>query len=119
MPRDSSVSRDAASVVDIVTAARKAVEFVGLMDRDEFDADEKTQSGVLHQLMLIGEATKRLSSDFKHANTGVHWKQMAGMRDYLIHEYDQVDVDEVWSTVSEDLPALIEQIEPLVQRRES
>ena len=75
--------------------------------------DLKTQSAVLHQLMLFGEGVKRLSDEFRDEHPEIPWRLIAGMRDRLIHSYDEVDLDQVWKTVGEDLPALIASIEPL------
>ena len=75
-----------------------------------FEVDLKTQSAVLHQLLVIGEAVKRLSPTFRVRHAHVPWSLIAGMRDHLIHGYDAVDLDEVWRTVRRDLPALLQAI---------
>lgn len=105
--------RDEAHVLDILKAARLAIEFKGPEEKAEFLEDAKTQSAVLHQLLVIGEAVKRLSPDFRAAHPEVPWKLIAGTRDKLIHFYEGVDLEEVWKTVSTDLPELIRLIEPL------
>lgn len=104
------MDRDQATVVDILNAARKAEQFSEGFDFGDFSADEKTQAAVLHEIMLIGEAVKRLSAEFRDTNSGVDWQTIAGMRDVLIHEYDTVDVEEVWQTVEKDIPELIKKI---------
>jgi uncharacterized protein with HEPN domain len=109
-------SRDEASLVDILDAARLINEFVTGLDKASFLADVKTQSAVLHQLLLLGEATKRLSAPLRAAHPQVPWRGMAGMRDKLIHDYDDVDLDEVWKTIQTDVPHLVAIIEPLVMR---
>jgi uncharacterized protein with HEPN domain len=91
-----------------------AIEFRGQADKTDFLADLKTQSAVLHQLLIIGEAAKRLSADFRAAHPEVPWKLIAGTRDKLIHFYEGVDLDEVWKMATADLPQLIRWIEPLV-----
>lgn len=108
------MSRDEGNLLDILKAARLAIEFKGQTDKDEFLADLKTQSAVLHQLLIIGEAVKRLSPEFRGAHPEVPWKLIAGTRDKLIHFYEGVDLDEVWKMVTADLPQLIRRIEPLV-----
>ena len=65
------------------------------MDKETFLKDIKTQSAILHQLMVIGEAVKRLSQDFRTRYPELPWELIAGMRDKLIHGYDIVDLDEV------------------------
>ena len=105
--------RDEAHLLDILKAARLAIEFKGPADKAEFLGDAKSQSAVLHQLLIIGEAVKRISPEFRAAHPEVPWKLIAGTRDKLIHFYEGVDLDEVWKMVSSDLPQLIRWIEPL------
>ncbi len=68
----------------------------------------------MHQLLILGEAVKRLSDAFRNSHSELPWQMMAGMRDVLIHHYDGVDIDEVWNTVRKDLPKLLQIVEPLI-----
>lgn len=108
------MSRNDATLLDIAQAARLVIEFQSEVTEAEFYKDAKTQSAILHQLMVLGEAVKRLSPEFRDQHPEVPWKLIAGMRDHLIHAYDAVDLDEVWKTATTDVPALLEQIEPLL-----
>ncbi len=108
--------RDEAILLDIAKAARLALEFAHGLDQDAFLEDLKTQSAVSHQLMVLGEAVKRLSDDFCAKHPAVPWRQIAGMRDRLIHGYDVVDLDEVWLVLEKDLPELLTQLEPLLPK---
>lgn len=108
--------RDDATLLDILKAARLVVEFKGKLTKNAFLRDIKTQSAILHQLLVIGEAVKRLSEDFRTQHRRIPWPRVAGMRDKLIHEYDAVDLGEVWKTVSSDIPLLISFLEPLVPK---
>jgi uncharacterized protein with HEPN domain len=74
--------------------------------RESFMSDRKTQSAVIRQLEIIGEAVKQLSSDLTSSHPQVPWRQIAGTRDRLIHAYFRVDLDAVWAMVAQDLPAL-------------
>lgn len=107
------MSRDEAILLDILRAARLALEFRGKANKTEFLADLKTQSAVLHQLLILGEAVKRLSPEFRAAHEDVPWKLIAGTRDKLIHFYEGVDLEEVWKMVTADLPDLIRRLAPL------
>lgn len=108
MPLDP---RDAATLWDIRNACRNAIEFVGDMSQDDFRADKKTHYAVIAQIEIIGEATKRLSMDFREAHAAIPWRKIAGMRDFLIHLYDEVDLEEVWNTTTESIPELLAYIE--------
>jgi uncharacterized protein with HEPN domain len=101
------MSRDDGVLLDILNAARLAEEFTRGLRKAGFLSDPKTCFAVLHQLIVIGEAAKRLSPDFRGAHPEIPWKSIAGLRDILVHEYDTVDLDEVWRTVQSDLPKLI------------
>jgi uncharacterized protein with HEPN domain len=108
------MSRDDATLVDLARAARLARAFVERMDQTAFLADLKTQSAVLHQLLILGEAAKRLSQEFRDAHAQVPWPLITGMRDMLIHHYDAVDLNVVWDTIHKDLPNLLSFVTPLL-----
>lgn len=111
--------RDLASLLDAVEAARAALSFTAGMDRGAFIADLKTQSAVQHQLLVLGEAVKRISSSYRQQHPQLPWRDIAGTRDNLIHGYDQVDLEEVWDIVTRDLPAFLAQAEPLLPAEEA
>ena len=72
-------------------------------DHQSFSDDFMTQDAVVRQLEIIGEATKRISIELRNINPQVPWSDMAGMRDILIHDYIDVDIDIVWKTASESI----------------
>lgn len=109
------MSRDDAHVLDILEAARRAEAFVEGMSDTAFLDDIKTQSAVFHQLTVLGEATRRVSQEFRDAHPGVPWKDMAGLRSRIVHDYDEIDLDEVWNILRKDLPALIPQLETIAR----
>ncbi len=111
--------RDEATLLDIARAARSVLVFTQGLEKEEFLEDFKTQSAVLYQLIVIGEAVKRLSFDFRSQHPEILWTLIAGMRDHLIHGYDVVDWDEVWKTATSDVPDLVSKIEPLLPRETS
>jgi uncharacterized protein with HEPN domain len=80
-----------------------------------FLASRLIQDGVIRNLEVIGEATKNLSSELRDANPAIPWRQIAGMRDVLIHDYLKVNLARVWRTVITDLPPLRETITRLVR----
>jgi len=96
-----------------------AIADIGDFTRDgraAFLADRKTQSAVIRQLEIIGEAVKRLSIESTSAEPSVPWRQISGARDRLIHGYFNVDVDAVWAMVEQDLPALRDRVSKLLAR---
>jgi uncharacterized protein with HEPN domain len=105
---------DAAIVLDIVLACRRLSRFVADADESAFLADEEKRWATVSQLMLIGEASRRLSDQFCQQHAAVPWHQISGMRNRLVHQYDKIDWPLVWTTVCRDVPKLLEQLEPLV-----
>jgi uncharacterized protein with HEPN domain len=77
--------------------------------------DHLIQDGVIRQLEIIGEASKRLSAEIKEKYLEIPWKDITGMRDKLIHDYFGVDLDAVWDTVEKDIPVLKNKLESLVK----
>ena len=108
------MERDAATFLDIARAAALIQQFVAGLPKEQFLIDLKTQSAVLHQLTVLGEAVKRLSPAFRVQHPILPWSLMAGMRDHLIHAYDVVDLEEIWNTATNDIPDVVTKITPLL-----
>lgn len=98
-PRDASIY-----LQDILRAIAHIDTYVADMTFEMFAVDSKTQDAVVRNLEIIGEAVKRLPVDFRTAHPNVAWHPAAAMRDFLIHEYPEVDVKAVWDTIQTDLP---------------
>lgn len=111
------MARDDAIILDIVNSARLVEIFVQDMTKEDFLADIKTQSAVLHQVTVIGEAVRRLSPAFRERHPVLPWALMVGMRDHLIHGYDAIDLEEVWNTAKHDVPEVLIKLGPLAPRR--
>lgn len=113
------MSRDDAWLLDIIYYAKLALEFTEGMDDVGFAEDLKTQAAVTRTIEVIGEAAKRLSPEFRSAHPDLPLREAAGMRDRVIHEYDRVVIHRLWEVVRDDLPDLIEKLEPLVPEEPS
>ena len=93
-----------------ILAAIADIESFTTEGRAGLMADRKTQSAVLRQLEIVGEAVKNLSATLTATETVVPWRLIAGTRDRLIHAYFNVSLDAVWSMIEQDLPALRENV---------
>jgi uncharacterized protein with HEPN domain len=83
--------------------------------RDEFINDETLKRAVVRSLEIIGEATKKIPADYKYKWNSIQWKNMAGMRDRLIHDYMGVNYMIVWDVAKNKIPELYFQIEEVLK----
>ncbi|MCC3415139.1 MAG: DUF86 domain-containing protein [Microcoleus sp. PH2017_29_MFU_D_A] len=113
MPRDNE------SLIDIERAARRILRYTDKISRAELEMNDEKLSAILYQIAIIGEATKRLSQDFRQQHPEIPWREIAGMRDMLIHKYDQVDFDVIWDVVQSKLPELVTKLEPILPSPEN
>lgn len=101
---------------DMLEHAEKAVHFVQGMAESDFRHDEKTIFAVIRALEVIGEAAKNIPEPIKNKYPHIPWRDMAGMRDKLIHHYFGVDLKTVWKTVMKDLPLLEANLETIISQ---
>lgn len=108
---------DEASVLDMLIAAKDVIRFAGT-DRDAYMSDTRTQLAVERLLEIVGEASRRVSEDFKADHSQVPWRHATDLRNVITHEYDKIDRDQVWDIIQRQLPQLIATLEPLVPEEE-
>lgn len=109
--------RDQETLVDIMRAIELIVQYTQGVDYNELSQNLEKQDAILRRITIIGEATKRLSKEFRTQHPSIPWKAIAGMRDVITHDYDEVDLDEIWTVINEDLPKLFNYIKTLVTRQ--
>src|SRR6266478_8759021 len=98
--------KDRIYVEHILEAIALIEGFVAGKTLDDFERNPMLNSAVIRQLEVIGEAAKRLSEDFKSERNHLPWRRITGMRDFLIHEYLEIDLEIVWRTAMEDIEEL-------------
>jgi len=103
---------------DIINAMTSIESFVGKMDFDQFKDDDKTTSAVIRKLEIIGEAAKNIPKNITEKYSSVPWKEMAGMRDKLIHFYFGVNLKLVWQTIKHRIPQLKLSIKQILEEIE-
>ncbi len=99
-------------IEDILDGMNKAEKLIEGISFSQFEADFRTNFAVVRALEIIGEAVKRLPNELCQQYPDIPWKGMAGMRDRIIHGYDNVDLQIVWEVVKKDIP----QIKPKIEK---
>ena len=97
-------------VEDIMEGIEKIERYVEGMSKKEFLEDSRTQDAVIRRLEVMGEAVKNIPQEFRDEYPKIPWKQIAGMRDILIHGYFGVNLERIWNTLKEDVPDLKKKI---------
>lgn len=104
-------------VEDISEATRRLEIYSQDMDYGAFLEDIKTQDAVIRNFEIIGEAAKNITDDFKEKHPDIPWKDLAGIRDKLIHHYFGVNLEIVWTIIEEDLPNLKKELQDISKEK--
>jgi len=108
---------DTALLIDIVNHARRIADFVAGQTWAAFSANAEKQAAVAHHIMIIGEAVRRLSPGFKDAHPSIPWANIANMRNRLIHDYGDTQIEILWTVATERVPDLARYLDPLLPIR--
>lgn len=108
------MKNDSVYINQILDSVKKIRLFTERMDQAAFLANQKTQSAVMMQLILIGELVKKISDETKK-EIDLPWKDITGFRDRGVHDYFEMDLDIVWETLQSDIPILTEKLKSYVQ----
>lgn len=112
----SAHRRDRDYVYDIWEAMDRILTYTSELDYDQFMEDRKTQDAVLRNLQVMGEATKKLSPELREAYPDIPWREIAGMRDKIAHEYFGVNYEIVWTVASRDITDVFPRIEAILKQ---
>lgn len=93
--------------------------FIKNISEEKFLKDKLRQSAVVREIEIIGEATKNLPEEFTKKYTNIPWKDIAGMRDKIIHHYFGLDLEEIWKVIKEDIPKLKDEINEILKSRKT
>lgn len=106
---------DLVYVGHIYDSVQAILRFTAGRSFEEFSSDEMMREAVFRKLEIIGEATKRISVEFRVQHDDLPWKKMAGMRDKLIHDYMGIRFATVWSAIRENIPELEMKLQKLIK----
>ncbi len=112
------MQRDINSIEDILSAANEIQDFLGNIDQQAFLNDRLRFSAVIHKLLIIGEACTRFSKEFRAKYPEIPWRQIIGMRNILIHAYDDIILQEVWYAATVSTPQLVQLLEQILPQEQ-
>lgn len=98
---------------DIIKACTEISNFIAESDFDKFIKDRKAYYAVLMNLSIVGEAASHFPEDVRLKNPQIDWRTIVATRNFLMHEYFEIDPKIVWKTSTEDLPVLLKSMETL------
>lgn len=107
-----SFEEDSVYVGHMLDMTRRAVDAVKGKSRADFDAEDILRLGLTHLVQVIGEAARKVSTEFREKHPEIPWRKIVGMRHRIVHDYMRVDEDILWQVVSDDLHELL----PLLER---
>ena len=105
---------DAAYLFDMLSAAEKVRRYVQGKTFEEYRRDDLLRDGVERNIEIIGEAARRVSAGFRGEQPGIPWRKMIAQRNVLVHEYQDVRIEEIWKVATVHVPGLIDALKPLI-----
>lgn len=104
------MQRDIQFLLDMLQSAELIMTYINQCDKNEFIENIQLQDSVIRRLLVIAEAAKRVSEVTKQNLANISWQEINGMRNRLVHEYDDIDLDIVWDVVQLEIPHLISEL---------
>ena len=99
----------------MLDAARQAMEFAAGCTRDDLDIDAMRARALVQCLAVVGEAAARVDEEARSKHPVIPWRKIVGVRNRLVHAYFDIDHDQIWRMVTEDLPTLAEHLQQILQ----
>lgn len=106
--------RDLVRLVDMLEAAKEACSFVEGLSWEAFERDRIVQGACIYKIVVIGEAARVISQEFKEQHPDMDWRIINGMRNKVVHEYGSINLLIVWDVLQNHLPALIAHLTTLL-----
>ena len=103
---------------DIIECCDRVADYVNGVREEDYNVNPMLQDALVRNIEVVGEAVKNLSTEITEAHPGIAWSQIARMRDKIAHHYFRINLDVVWKTVTDDLPALRPQIAAIYENLE-
>ena len=112
-----TTEKDALHIVAIVRALHDAQRFLGGLSAEEFAENDEKQNAVAMAIARAGEHARKLSKEFRESKSGVPWRGVSGMRDWIAHDYDGLDFDRLYYAVTHEVPEVLAVLQPYVEQQ--
>ncbi len=104
------MQRDLQFLLDMLQSAELVMNYTAQCSKDEFVGNVQLQDSVIRRLLVIAEAARRVSETTRQILSTVAWAEINGMRNRLVHEYDDVNLNIVWDVIQTEIPTLIKEL---------
>ena len=104
------MQRDLQFLLDMLQSAELIMTYTAQSSKDEFIENVQLQDSVIRRLLIIAEAARRVSESTRLSLPNISWQEINGMRNRLVHEYDDVNLNIVWNVLQFEIPSLIEEL---------
>ena len=104
------MQRDLQFLLDMLQSAELIMTYTAQCSKDEFVENVQLQDSVIRRLLIIAEAARRVSEATRLSLPNISWQEINGMRNRLVHEYDDVNLSIVWNVIQSEIPSLIEEL---------
>ena len=104
------MQRDLQFLLDMLQSAELILTYTAQCSKDEFVTNVQLQDAVIRRLLVIAEAARRVSTTTRQSLPNISWQEINGMRNRLVHEYNDVNLNIVWGVVQSEIPPLIEEL---------
>ena len=104
------MKRDLQFLLDMLQSAELIMTYMAQRSKDEFIENVQLQDSVIRRLLIIAEAARRVSETARQTLPNISWQEINGIRNRLVHEYDDVNLNIVWDVVQSEIPSLIEEL---------
>ncbi|ELS00533.1 hypothetical protein Xen7305DRAFT_00002340 [Xenococcus sp. PCC 7305] len=108
------MQRDLQFLLDMLQSAELIIQYTNQCSKDEFIENIQLQDSVIRRLLVIAEAARRVSATTRTTLSNISWQEINGMRNRLVHEYDDINLNIVWDVVQNEIPILIQQLKLIV-----
>ena len=108
------MQRDLQFLLDMLQSAELIETYTSHCSKEEFVENIQLQDAVIRRLLIVDEAARRVSEAKRQVLSNISWQEINGMRNRLVHEYDDVNLDIVWNVIQSEIPTLIEELKTQV-----